>query len=481
MTAPRITVLASQHDELQAYFAGADDGHERPAAILFKRIEMSVPGLPSSTRYVAVEVHPFDDVWITGSSSSHVAFKLEPLREFFRRCEERSLVFGFAHSHPTGYPTFSEIDVANEQTLLSAISNRNGRDVELVALLWSGQTWTGRIRSTHDPLLAHDARHVLVPNRPLAVHRRRVDSTGDDEVLLRQVAAFGSAFVNTMRSLRVAIVGAGGTGSAVATTLARSGIVEFVLIDPDTLETSNLNRVRGSTRGQVGENKASALAQYLTGLGLGVTVGIIPDRVDSAEGVDAIASCDVVFGCTDDQIGRELLSLATAAYAQPYIDIGLGGRIDHRISGQPYLRYHFGRISTMLPEAGECLFCQGVVSEPQIRRQYALREDPTMNPAEERERYIVGGQDEAPGVGPFTGTVADFGVTSLYDLISPFRRYPAEIRWDAFTVDFVKLDFQSETPRSDASCPYCGTREFLLMDETFRLNRPALGRRNARE
>jgi hypothetical protein len=413
---------------------------------------IEVDGLSASDRYIAVEIHQFEDSWVTGSSPSHIAFETLPLRNFFRRCEEESLVFGFAHNHPTGFPDFSETDDVNEITLLEAISNRNGRGVSLVALLWANDSWKARVRSGIAPEQPASARHVLVTDRPMRIYS--VGSIGlKDNAYARQAVAFGMPFVHTLQSLRVAVIGVGGTGSPTATLLARSGVGELVLIDPDNLEESNLNRVRGAARLDVGKNKAVILARFISSLGLRTNVTALSSHVDSAEGVDALASCDVVFGCTDDQIGREILNTAAYAYAQPYVDVGLGGQVAENADGQPYLRYHHGRVSTILPEAGECLFCQGILTEPWIRRDYALRENPTMDDVQARERYLEGGAEQAPGIGPFTSAIADFGVATLFDLIAPFRKFPDELRWDAFSIDFVKMALQSSRERNDPGCP----------------------------
>lgn len=463
---------------MREHFSSHADGHERAAAVMFKRVCITLDGLPASDRYIGVAVHPFEDAWVTGSSPSHVAFETRPLRDFFRRCEEDSLVFGFAHNHPTGFPDFSNTDDANELTLLEAVSNRNGRDVSLVALLWTQDAWKARVRTGRSPMEAASARHVLVTDRPARVYLADAVYQNDD-TYARQAAAFGAPFVGKLRSLRAAVIGLGGTGSPTATLLARSGIGELVLIDPDKLEVSNLNRVRGAARSDVGENKAAILARYISSLGLEVDVTPLCCLVDSSEGVDALASSDVIFGCTDDQIGREVLNTAAYAYAQPYIDVGLGGQLAQDEFGRPYLRYHHGRVSTILPEAGECLFCQGVLTEQWIRRDYALRESPSMNDIQARERYLEGGAEQAPGVGPFTSAIADFGVATLFDLLAPFRKFPGELRWDAFSLDFVKMALQSSSERNDASCPYCGNEQFLVMQEKQRLNRPTLGTRDA--
>src|SRR5690606_27428974 len=111
-------------------------------------------------------------------------------------------------------------------------------------------------------------------------------------------------------------------------------------------------------------------------------------------------TCDVVFGCTDDFVGREVMNIALYLYAQIYIDLGLGGRVINDQSGQPNLRYHFGRISTILPEHGQCLFCQGILSDSSIRAQLARRENPDITKSELKEKYLDDGGEVAPGVGP---------------------------------------------------------------------------------
>ena len=55
---------------------------------------------------------------------------------------------------------------------------------------------------------------------------------------------------------------------------------------------------------------------------------------------------------------------------------------------EPFLRYHYGRISTVLPEAGQCLLCQGAIKDVWIQAQLARRENPDITAAELKERYL---------------------------------------------------------------------------------------------
>lgn len=478
MNNPRITLLSSQEKELLEHLQSHPHDHEMAAVVLFRRLSRPTQGLAESDRYIAVRVVLFEKSWITGSSSSHVNFDLKYLRDLFRQCEEESLVFGFVHNHPGGYPDFSDTDDSNECTLLRALTNRNGEDIHFVAMLWANNSWKARIRYGRQPETAQPVRHVLVHGRPLKLFGYEKTEFSDEGITARHAAAFGRPFVDKLRSLRVGVVGAGGTGSPVTLLLARAGVAELVIIDNDKLEESNLNRVRGAGLSDVGKNKAKILKDFIADLGLPTNVAAVESLIDQPVALDALSSCDVIFGCTDDQIGREIMNTALYVYAQSYIDMGLGGQVATDAEGHPYLRYHHGRVSTILPEGGECLFCQGIIKDVWIRHQYEIRQNPNLSKEEARERYLTGGGEQAPGVGPFTSAVADYGVATLFDLIKPFRKFPGELRWDFFGIDFVKMEFQSCAEKKDSTCVYCHQKTYLVAQEKYRLNRPMLGKPN---
>ena len=479
MNRPRITLLGSQEEQLLNHLQSHPSGHEKAAVVLFRRLARPVAGLVDSDRYVAVKVIPFEETWVTSSSDSHISFELKYLRDLFRQCEEESLVFGFVHNHPGGFPDFSNIDDGNEHTLLRALTNRNGTDIRFVAMLWTNNAWKARIRHGLTPDAAQTVRHILIHGRPLKLFGYDKSIFDDENLSARHAAAFGQPFVDKLRALRVGVVGAGGTGSPTIMLLARAGVGELVVIDNDKLESSNLNRVRGAGLSDIGKNKARILEDFITSLQLPTQITAVESLVDQdPTAIDALSSCDVVFGCTDDQIGREVLNTALYVYAQPYIDIGLGGQITEDSQVQPYLRYHYGRVSTILPESGECLFCQGVLKDVWIRHQYALRENPNLEASEAKERYLEGGGEQAPGVGPFTSALADYGVATLFDLIKPFRKFPGELRNDLFKLDFIKMELRSHAEKNDVDCVYCQRREYLVVPEKYRLNRPILGKPN---
>ena len=481
----RISFVSSFETELRDWLSSHPDGHERGALVLFRKINREVVGLALSTRFVAVSYIQMADDWVIESSPIHLRINLRLLPEVYFRCEQEGLELGFVHSHPSGALYFSGKDDVNEQNILRGYAGCNGPQVSLVAMVLCDDKWLGRVRTGTQPEHTQSVRHVAVLGEGIALHLRDNGANDDDaslEMLQRQEVAFGRPFNRKLSSLRAVVVGAGGTGSPTATLLARSGVGELVIIDGDNLEGSNLNRVRGYRHADIGKNKAVTLAGFIDSLGLPIKVASIPEFVDrSPVAVDAIASADIIFGCTDDVVGRDTLTQAMYYYCLVYIDMGLTGMIATDEAGLPYLRDHRGRVSTMLPEFGACLRCQRVVTDEKIKYELAVRKNPELAKLDpetlRREHYLTGGGESAPGVGPFTSAVADNAVASFMHLVRPYRRMSSDLRQDNIWQDFVHLGVYSNMPAIDENCFCCGQDGLLCAPEgNYRLGTPSLGK-----
>lgn len=83
----------------------------------------------------------------------------------------------------------------------------------------------------------------------------------------------------------VAVAGAGGDGGLLAVQLARLGVGEIRLADPDPFEDQNINRQATCTTKTVGVNKAHAVGAYIKDINPDIDVkiydeGITPDNVE---------------------------------------------------------------------------------------------------------------------------------------------------------------------------------------------------------
>jgi tRNA threonylcarbamoyladenosine dehydratase len=80
------------------------------------------------------------------------------------------------------------------------------------------------------------------------------------DLFQRNIGVFTAEEQERIRGLVVAIAGAGGLGGPVAYNLARLGVGEIRLADPEVFEPSNTNRQWGCYADTIGMNKAEAVA-----------------------------------------------------------------------------------------------------------------------------------------------------------------------------------------------------------------------------
>ncbi|MBR1232080.1 ThiF family adenylyltransferase [Bradyrhizobium sp. AUGA SZCCT0182] len=97
--------------------------------------------------------------------------------------------------------------------------------------------------------------------------------------------------------LKVGLIGLGGTGPVLVQQLARLGVRDYVLIDPDAVETTNLNRLAGVGAADVGAAKIDVAEREIracspTAPGRGLRADVV-DQNTAAEltGVDFIFLC----------------------------------------------------------------------------------------------------------------------------------------------------------------------------------------------
>jgi len=112
-----------------------------------------------------------------------------------------------------------------------------------------------------------------------------------------------------LRNTKIALIGCGALGSALAELLVRGGVSNLLLIDPDVLSAGNLVRHTLSGK-EIGENKAKAMANKLLSISPFSTINPcttkFPTVKNEVEGL--LEDYDTVIDCTaDDEV---LIALA---------------------------------------------------------------------------------------------------------------------------------------------------------------------------
>ncbi len=188
-------------------------------------------------------------------------------------------------------------------------------------LTCTSNTIAGHLPGPSGPVPAGGVR-IAGPSWPLVLPD---DHEPGDDVYDRQIRAFGVDGQRLLRNLRVGVVGAGGTGSAVVEQLVRLGVRDIVVIDPDTIndDGSNVTRVYGSTMTDRGEAKVALAERNADRIGLGTALTPVPGSINDEATARLLTSRDVIFGCTDDNRGRVTLGRLATWYLIPVIDMGV--------------------------------------------------------------------------------------------------------------------------------------------------------------
>jgi hypothetical protein len=344
----------------------------------------------------------------------------------------------FVHSHPmtAAVPSLSRIDRETTDRLGATLTKLV--DGPFASLVVSSGGWGGALATAHG----------LVPLSRIAVVGTSLDlygkATSQDDVLDdRQVRALGSATQRRLRSLRVAIIGAGGLGSPIAETLARMGVAEIRLIDHDRLDTpSNARRIFGIRRAdlQGSPPKAEAVAAGLQRLDLGTEVIPVVGDVREAQVQEQLLDVDVIVNGTDTHSSRASVSELSMRAAVPLIDVGV--RVGLRRSGRLDALRLERRIQV---PGGPCLWCWGTLDAEQVRIEL-LPED--QREGLEQEGYIAGRPgDPAPSLAALTVTGAGTATSALLGMLTgALEAAPLGVGLDALSLESVPFSRQEPDP-----------------------------------
>jgi molybdopterin/thiamine biosynthesis adenylyltransferase len=124
---------------------------------------------------------------------------------------------------------------------------------------------------------------------------------------------------------RIVIVGLGGIGSVIAENLIHMGFRDLALVDPDTLERSNLSRVVGSTVNAVeqGKRKVDCIRDHLLAICPRAQIDTYPLDVHDASLDPVIAEANWVIVATDNHRSRFRIQRACFRFFVPFLSAGV--------------------------------------------------------------------------------------------------------------------------------------------------------------
>jgi len=249
-------------------------------------------------------------------------------------------------------------------------------------------------------------------------------------------------------------VGAGSVGSIVLEALARTGFEELTIIDEDTVEKGNLDRLVYADRYCLGARKADLAVAHVRRVATArrPVVRSVPLSIRTERAYRLAADADIIIGCVDNAEAREVLNHIAYANCLPLIDGGVLVDSRERLLSAKWCVHLVG------PDM-QCLRCRGQYTSSDARdERMGIRR---------RGRYID--DDVEGGPEPGQNTMAFCGVVAAEETRLLVRYLVGEDWWhdDAPTAgrwSFEHRFVEGETEpfehpgRCVASCEFANCR-----------------------
>lgn len=274
----------------------------------------------------------------------------------------------------------------------------------------------------------------------------------------RNIKAFGEPIQQTLGDLVVGIVGCGGTGSSVAEQLVRLGVRRLTLVDPEDLSDSNVTRVYGSTLSDIGQPKVQILKKHLECIAPDLKCESLQSMVTKESTARHLLGCDVIFGCTDDNAGRMMLSRFATYLLTPVIDCGVLLSNDE----QGHLTGIDGRV-TILSPGDACLICRNRINLDRARAELLT---PDERIRREDEGYAPALGKIEPAVVTFTTLVAATAVSELLEKLIWFGPDPRPSEL-LLRCHEREISTNIEMPRSGHYCHPSSGKQGIGMTQPF--------------
>jgi molybdopterin/thiamine biosynthesis adenylyltransferase len=400
---------------------------------------------PISDRYLVQELAIADAADCLHATTTEIAFAPQFLVAITRRARESNRSVALLHTHPSGFSDFSPTDDRTEAGMAAFMRSRNPRCESFSLVFCDGRIIARRFGATDRVAVRVVGMNVVVSKGcPL-----------EDQALKqydRQIRAFGEEGQVLLRSLKVGIVGLGGTGSVVAQQLAYLGIGHFVLIDPDVIEETNLNRVVGATGSSLQKAKVDSGADLIGQISPASAVHRFKGSAMSAKAIELLRSVDCVFMCTDSHASRALLSEFAYQYLIPAFDIGVS------------INAHEGKIlavtgrTQMVAPGLPCLSCSNALNAQRIREELMTEEQRAADP------YFNEGGERQPAVISINSAMVSMAVTMF---LGAFTAIPVRARWQSY--DALTGSVRLLSSKSDVNCRVYGQAGITGAGATRRL------------
>jgi len=455
-----LTVPAGLMDRLQSHlFPG--DGDEHGAVIA-----AGVAETPHGVRLLARRLYlAVDGVDYVPGQRGYRMLTGEFVRDRVLDCADEGLAYLAVHCHGgSDRVGFSGDDLASHVRGYPALLDiLDGRPAG--ALVFAGNAVAGDIwLPDRSRVELASARVVGRPIRTLYASPPAAPSA--DQSYNRQARIFGDRGQAILAAQKVGVIGAGGAGSLLIEYLARLGVGNLVVIDPDRIALSNLPRVVGSSRWdahawltepgrpalvrRLGERystpKVNVSRRLIRRTRRDTSVESIVGDVADNSVASRLLDCDYLFLAADSMQARLVFNSIVHQYLVPGAQVGAKVQLD-KATGE--IVDVFSVYRPVTPDLG-CLWCNELINPAK------LAEEAESKQVRANQRYVEDATIVAPSVITLNAVAASRAVDDYLFSVTGLLEAGANtwVRFLPRTGDVEYID-----PRNDPECLECGGGE----------------------
>ncbi|MCR5685065.1 MAG: ThiF family adenylyltransferase [Lachnospiraceae bacterium] len=261
------------------------------------------------------------------------------------------------------------------------------------------------------------------PEQSIISDERRKEVSLDDKeierfgkhLLLREISVKGQ---KKIKASKVAVIGAGALGSPVIQYLAAAGVGTIKVIDPDLVESGNLQSQVIHGLKDIKRPKAASAKDTVRNIDRNINVIAEPTRLTADNALELIEGYDLVIDCTNNYKSRYLINDACVLSGIPVV------------FGSIY--QYEGEVSIFGYQNGPCLRC-------------AFPEPP--------EPGLVPTCAEGGTISPLGGIIGSIQANEALKLIIGIGEH---LSGRMLTVDTLGLRSSLVKIKKDCNCPVCG-------------------------
>jgi hypothetical protein len=259
----------------------------------------------------------------------------------------------------------------------------------------------------------------------------------------RQAAVVGDYVHRWLREATITIVGLGRMGTLLATTLVSQGVQRLRLLDPDTVNSANLDCLPGLPERALRAPKVTAVGRLLLRQNRHLSITALQAAVHRRQGTRFLDErSDLLVTCVDDDLPRLAVSFLARRGLMPHLD--LASSIQRDDAGNLQIRAD----ARLFVDSG-CICCIGGLADPRETFYELVGPEGSLS----RRRPLTWHEQRAGSLNTLNMLCVGSGVQMVLDLLagqtsgSMWQR----LRWTAET----GLSATAGPVAADDRCPYC--------------------------